>query len=49
VHDFVTGAGTSIGAISGGLVIARWRVIAIVVGTLWVGAVVAGLIAQVVL
>ena len=45
----VTGAGTSIGAISGGLVIARWRVIAIVIGTLWVGAVVAGLIAQVVL
>jgi hypothetical protein len=45
----ITGAGTSIGAISGGLIIARWRVIAIVVGTLWVGAVVAGLIAQLVL
>lgn len=42
----ITGAGTSVGAISGGLLIARWRVIAIVVGTLWVGAVVAGLIAQ---
>jgi uncharacterized protein len=42
----VTGAGTSIGAISGGLIIARWRVIAIVVGTLWVGAIVAGLIGQ---
>ena len=45
----ITGAGTSIGAISGGLMIARWRVIAIVVGTLWVGAVVAGFIAQLVL
>jgi uncharacterized protein len=45
----ITGAGTSIGAISGGLIIARWRVIAIVVGTLWVGAVIAGLIAQLVL
>jgi len=45
----ITGAGTSIGAISGGLIIARWRVIAIVVGTLWVGAVVAGLLAQLVL
>ncbi len=42
----ITGAGTSVGAISGGLLIARWRVIAIVVGTLWVGAVVAGLLAQ---
>jgi hypothetical protein len=30
-------------------VIARWRVIAIVAGTLWVGAVVAGLIAQAIL
>ena len=45
----ITGAGTSIGAISGGLIIARWRVIAIVVVTLWVGAVVAGLLAQLVL
>jgi uncharacterized membrane protein YraQ (UPF0718 family) len=45
----ITGAGTSIGAISGGLMIARWRVIAIVVGMLWVGAVVAGFIAQLVL
>jgi uncharacterized membrane protein YraQ (UPF0718 family) len=45
----ITGAGTSIGAISGGLIIARWRVIAIVVGTLWVGAVIAGLVAQLVL
>jgi uncharacterized protein len=45
----ITGAGTSIGAISGGLLIARWRVLAIVVGTLWVGAIVAGLIAQAIL
>jgi uncharacterized membrane protein YraQ (UPF0718 family) len=45
----VTGAGTSIGAVSGGLLIARWRVLAVVVGTLWVGAVVAGLVAGAVL
>jgi hypothetical protein len=45
----ITGAGTSIGAISGALLIARWRVLAIVVGTLWLGAVVLGLIAGVVL
>jgi uncharacterized protein len=45
----ITGAGTSVGAISGGLLIARWRVIAIVVGTLWVGAIVLGLIAQAIL
>lgn len=45
----ITGAGTSVGAISGGLLIARWRVLAIVVGTLWVGAVAFGLLAGVVL
>jgi hypothetical protein len=45
----ITGAGTSIGAITGGLLIARWRVLAIVVGTLWVGAVVLGLAAEAVL
>jgi uncharacterized membrane protein YraQ (UPF0718 family) len=45
----ITGAGTSIGAISGGLLIARWRVIAIVIGTLWVGAIVLGLVAQAIL
>jgi uncharacterized protein len=39
----VTGAGTSLGAISGGLLIARWRVLALVVGTLWTGAIVLGL------
>jgi uncharacterized membrane protein YraQ (UPF0718 family) len=41
----VTGAGTSIGAVTGGLLIARWRVLAIVVGVLWVGAIVFGLLA----
>ncbi len=45
----ITGAGTSVGAISGGLLIARWRVIAVVVGTLWVGAIVLGLVASVLL
>jgi uncharacterized protein len=39
-----TGAGTSIGAMAGALTIARWRVIGIVVGTLWVGAILTGLI-----
>lgn len=38
----ITGAGTSIGAITGALTIARWRVVGIVVGTLWVGAVLIG-------
>lgn len=38
----VTGAGTSLGAVVGALTIARWRVLAIVVGTLWVGAIVSG-------
>ena len=45
----ITGSGTSIGAITGGLLIARWRVLAIVVGTLWVGAIVLGLLASLVL
>lgn len=39
----ITGAGTSIGALGGALTIARWRVIAIVIGTLWVGSIVLGL------
>jgi uncharacterized membrane protein YraQ (UPF0718 family) len=39
----VTGAGTSLGAISGGLLIARWRILAIVVATLWAGAILLGL------
>lgn len=38
----ITGAGTSIGAATGALTIARWRVIALVVGTLWVGSIVLG-------
>jgi hypothetical protein len=38
----VTGAGTSLGAIGGALTIARWRVIAIVIGTLWVGSILIG-------
>lgn len=38
----ITGAGTSIGAISGALTIARWRVIAIVMGTLWIGSILIG-------
>jgi uncharacterized membrane protein YraQ (UPF0718 family) len=39
----ISGAGTSIGAIGGALSIARWRVIAVVVGTLWIGAIILGL------
>ena len=38
----ITGAGTSVGAVAGALTIARWRVLAVVVGTLWVGAILAG-------
>lgn len=35
----ITGAGTSIGAIAGALTIARWRVVGLVIATLWVGAI----------
>jgi len=38
----ITGAGTSVGAVSGMLLIARWRVVALVVFSLVVGAVVTG-------
>jgi uncharacterized membrane protein YraQ (UPF0718 family) len=38
----ITGAGTSIGAISGMLVIARWRVVALVIATLVVTAIATG-------
>ncbi len=38
----IAGAGTSIGAFTGALAIARWRVIAAVVGTLWVGSIALG-------
>lgn len=40
----ITGAGTSLGAIGGVLTIARWRIVAIVIGTLWIGSIVIGLI-----
>jgi uncharacterized protein len=39
----VSGAGTSAGAIAGALTIARWRVVGLVIGTLWGGAIVSGL------
>jgi uncharacterized membrane protein YraQ (UPF0718 family) len=39
----ISGSGTSIGAIAGALSIARWRVIAIVIGTLWAGAILLGI------
>jgi len=35
----IVGSGTSIGAIAGAFTIARWRVVALVVGVLWVGAI----------
>ena len=38
----ITGVGTSLGVITGALTIAKWKVIAIVVGTLWVGGIVLG-------
>ena len=38
----ITGAGTSLGALGGALTIARWRVIAIVIGTLWLGSILLG-------
>jgi uncharacterized membrane protein YraQ (UPF0718 family) len=38
----ITGAGTSFGAVAGMLTIARWRVVALVVGTLWVGGLLCG-------
>lgn len=38
----ITGSGTSIGAFMGALAIARWKVIAVVIATLWVGAILIG-------
>lgn len=38
----ITGAGTSVGSISGMLVIARWRVVALVIATLFVTAIATG-------
>lgn len=40
----ITGAGTSVGAVAGALAIARWRVIGLVVASLLVGAVLAGIV-----
>ena len=40
----ISGAGTSIGAVAGALTIARWRVVAIVAGVLWVGAIAFGFV-----
>lgn len=45
----VTGAGTSIGAISGMLVIARRRIVALTMGLLFVGAIVMGALTQLLL
>jgi uncharacterized membrane protein YraQ (UPF0718 family) len=39
----IAGSGTSIGAISGALTIARWRVVGLVVSVLWAGAIMSGL------
>ncbi|PKO02791.1 MAG: hypothetical protein CVU43_05990 [Chloroflexi bacterium HGW-Chloroflexi-5] len=38
----VTGSGTSIGAVMGALAIARWKVIVVVIATLWVGSIILG-------
>jgi uncharacterized protein len=38
----VTGAGTSLGAIAGALTIARWRIVGLVIGVLWIGAIIFG-------
>jgi len=38
----IAGAGTSFGAVAGALTIARWRVVAVVIGTLWAGAILMG-------
>ena len=38
----IAGSGTSVGAIAGALTIARWRVVALVVAVLWIGAIAAG-------
>ena len=38
----IRGAGTSLGALGGALTIARWRVIGIVIGTLWIGSMLLG-------
>jgi hypothetical protein len=40
----MTGAGTSFGALGGMLTIARWHVIAIVIGILWAGSILIGFV-----
>jgi uncharacterized membrane protein YraQ (UPF0718 family) len=40
----ITGAGTSVGAVAGMLTIARWRVIALVIGILWAGSILIGML-----
>jgi uncharacterized membrane protein YraQ (UPF0718 family) len=40
----ISGSGTSIGAITGALTIARWRVVGLVVGMLWIGAIISGML-----
>jgi uncharacterized membrane protein YraQ (UPF0718 family) len=38
----IAGSGTSIGALTGALTIARWRVVGLVVAVLWAGAILCG-------
>jgi uncharacterized membrane protein YraQ (UPF0718 family) len=45
----IAGAGTSIGATTGLLTIARWRVISIVIATLWIGALAVGMLYNLIL
>jgi uncharacterized membrane protein YraQ (UPF0718 family) len=45
----VTGAGSSLGALGGLFTIARWRVIGIVIGTLWLGSTLLGFIYNLIL
>jgi len=45
----ITGSGTSIGAVMGALAIARWKVIALVIGTLWVGSIILGYVYNMIL
>jgi len=39
----ISGAGTSFGAMAGALTVARWRVVGLVIATLWLGAICFGL------
>jgi hypothetical protein len=38
----ISGAGTSFGAMAGALTVARWRVVGLVLATLWAGAILFG-------